>query len=297
MDRVPTLRRVLVVFKTTKLDRYRDALAFADGLEDSDGDVEAVYDRLRSSHDQHLKTVAEVEGLIERSGLKVVRAAQLCKRDAAAVDLVVSVGGDGTLLHCARKVERTPILGVNSAPGTSTGRYCAATKETLEAALAAIRQGTMERVGLTRIALEIRGRKLPYPALNDVLFCHRSPAAATHYLLRVDDNAEFQVSSGLWVATASGSTGGILSAGGEVVTEDDGRFQFRVREPYVRPGGPVLSMTRGFCEGLKLVSRSPANAVFLDGHDVTYQVGLGETLVLRPASNPLWVYGFSRIAE
>lgn len=291
------VRRVLVVFKASKLDRYRERGTFTTGLNHDDEDVKLVFQRLQASHAEHRQSVAAIESILDGLGLEVTRASAPRKRDCARADLVLSFGGDGTFLWTARKVSQTPIVGVNSAPGTSVGRYCACNIAGLPATLDAILSGTLQPRPLTRIEILIRGNRLPYTSLNDVLFCHKSPGAATHYLLRHGETREFQVSSGVWVSTASGSTGGIRSAGGDLMDADDDRLQYRVREPFIKPGIPPLQLMGGFADELKFVSRSPSNQVFLDGHEVSFQVGLGHPVVLRRAEKPLLVYGYRSPTE
>ncbi len=295
-----SIRRVLVIFKASKLERYVDRGSLHRPGAAIDEDTAAVFARLDMAHEEHIASVTEIEAELERSGLDVIRAAQPRKRDAVRADLVISVGGDGTFLWCANKVERTPMLGVNSAPMTSTGHYCAATRETFAQLLDAIRSGDLAPTALMRIAAEIGGERVPYPALNEVLFCHRSPAASSRYLITVgeggDDDSgpykELQVSSGVWVATPSGSTGAIYSAGGERMVASDHRMQFLVREPYERPG-MRLSCRHGYARrSIELLSRSPSNAIFLDGAGLSYPVPFGTRVTLRPDDVPLWVYGY-----
>ena len=288
----PKLRRVLVVYKASKLDRYRERGTFLDGMHHEDKDVQAVFRSLEQSHARHEASIGGIEGILESSGLEVLHASQPRKRDAARVDLVIAVGGDGTFLLCARKLRKTPILGINSAPGSSVGYYSAATQENLPEILDAVRSGKMQPTPLNRIEITLRNSRLPYPALNDMLFAHRFPGAATHYLMRVGEQREVHVSSGIWVATATGSTAGIRSAGGEVMPLNDRRLQYLVREPYQPPGASPLQLKHGYSEHIKLVSRSPSNLLFIDGADTHYQVGLGETVHITPSPDPLLVYGF-----
>ena len=69
-----------------------------------------------------------------RSPLKVLMVERAhAMFDASDADLVVAVGGDGTLLAASHNVVDVPILGVNSAPGHSVGFFCAAKRPTFRA--------------------------------------------------------------------------------------------------------------------------------------------------------------------
>jgi NAD+ kinase len=285
------IRKVLVVYKTSQLERYADLGALAVRANPEDPDVAAIHQRLESAHEEHESASLRVEAILARHHLEVMISSQPRKREADRADLVISVGGDGTFLWCSHKVNGTPILGVNSSPRTSTGHYCGATVDTLEEALDGIRSGLIAPRPLVRIESTIGPLRVPYPATNDILFCHESPAGSTRYLLRVGDRAELQVSSGIWISTASGSTGAMLSAGGQAMAPDDPRLQFRVREPYLVPNRE-LCLLGGYADELKLVSRSPRNAIFIDGRVFRYKVDLATVLWVRRAADPLWVYGY-----
>jgi NAD kinase len=208
--------------------------------------------------------------------------------DLADASLVITIGGDGTFLTVARHVGSTPMLGINSSPSTSTGHYCSATTHTFAAILDGVLNG-LSPVPLTRIAAFVEGEPVRPFALNDVLFAHRSPVASSRYALKVDDRSELQLSSGIWISTATGSTAAILSAGGSEMKADDPRLQFRVREPYSR-GENRLMLLSGFCETLEIVSRSDKNALFLDGHQDPVTVPFGARVRIERANEPLFAF-------
>ncbi len=293
-DAISSIRRVLVVYKASRLDRYRDRGTDMTPPQRRSNDVATVYERVQMAHQEHEESVARVEELLGHSGFEIINATQPRKRDAARADLVVTVGGDGTFLWTARRVENTPILGVNSSPAFSTGHYCAATAASLGSHLQRIASGEATPDNLVRIRPEIDGRRVPYAALNDVLLAHRSPAGSSRYLLRIGDLSELHVSSGLWCCTASGSSGAMRSAGGQPMHVDDGRLQWRVRELYRRDSdAPESQLAAGLSDNaLEIVSRSPSNAIYLDGASVTYNVGFAVSVTLRRDTHPLRVYGY-----
>jgi NAD+ kinase len=201
--------------------------------------------------------------------------------------LVITVGGDGTFLATAQRVGDAVMLGVNSAPGSSVGHYCGTDSEGFEAALEELLAGQAPITRLGRIEMEIGTRRCPLLALNDVLFANRSPACASRYLLRVADAQSFQISSGIWVSTASGSSGAMHSAGGVVMEPGDHRLQFRVREPY----GETLAadaLTQGLTDSpIVVVPRTPNHMIYLDGQLRAYRVGFGSKVSFRLSDTPL----------
>ena len=116
---ISKIRRILLVFKSSKLDRYRDDGSLFARQNPNDEDVTLVYDRLKSAHNEHEQSLEQAEAIFAAHGVEVLRATQPTKADVRKVDLVVTLGGDGTFLWTARKVGNTPMLGVNTAPGAS----------------------------------------------------------------------------------------------------------------------------------------------------------------------------------
>lgn len=243
------------------------------------------------ARDEHVATLAGLEAALRGLPIALERCEEADPARLLGASLVLSVGGDGTFLTAARATRAAPILGVNSSPSTSVGHYCGATLTTVRAHVEAILTGTSPAHALARIAVQIDGAPLPSLALNDALFANTSPALSTRYALEVGGEVELQLSSGIWIATASGSTAAIRSAGGEVMAAGDRRLQYLVREPCRdAAGGPRLG--RGFVSAITIVSRSDRNGIFLDGQPEAHAVPSGATAVLSVADEPLLVHGY-----
>lgn len=267
----------------------------------SDPESLAIARRIGVARTEHAHAIAVVGEALGGSQHEVSWVANPSASDLAGADLIITIGGDGTFLTVARHVVGTPLFGVNSSPTTSTGHYCAATALTFAQRLDDVLADRVQPTALTRIAVEVDAASGPtttdpapsaLPVLNDVLFAHRVPVASTRYALRLGERSELQLSSGIWVATASGSTGGIGSAGGEIMRMDDPRLQFRVREPYTR-GTTSPTLLSGFVDGverLEIVSRNDKNALFLDGHAEPVPVPFGARAIIHRATTPLHAF-------
>lgn len=246
--------------------------------------------RLLRADVENRKARADVTAFLERRGVRydaVVRGSAAARR---RYELVVSLGGDGTFFAAARHVKDAPILGINSDPANSLGLWTCATRDTFPRPLELALEGRLPGTRLTRMALSINGRPIPEQPFNDVLFAHKNPAAMTRYRLEVDGRAEEQKSSGLWVATAAGSTAGIRSAGGRRMPVGSARLQYLVREPYAWPQRRYRFI-RGFADRVSLTSGIVDAGLWIDGARIRYDLHLGDRVDAR-RGEPILVLGY-----
>jgi len=138
---------------------------------------------------------------------------------AARVDIMVSMGGDGTLLAAARAVGLAdiPILGINLG---SLGFLTQLTPEQLVPALNNITSGNYQIQKRMLLKTEIAGgKKLEHPyALNDVVVDNGGISRLIDIKLTV--NGEHIVTykaDGLVLATPTGSTAYSLAVGGPIM--------------------------------------------------------------------------------
>jgi len=250
--------------------------------------------KMRRAHDEHQGTIEEVDRALAQLSARVVwiRRAH-APFDPKDTDLVITVGGDGTLLAASHRVGATPILGVNSAPAHSVGFFCGAKKGHVATALARALDGRMKAVKLARMAVHLNGKPVSTRVLNDALFCHPSPAATTRYILRLGKEVEEQKSSGFWIGPAAGSTAAQRSGGGKILPLSSRDLQLVVREPYT-PEGEKLKLTRALiADGQELFVRSKIREgrLFVDGPHELVDVGMGDRLVFKRSAEPLYVLG------
>jgi NAD+ kinase len=245
-------------------------------------------------HREHQKTLETVERELTRLGVHVhwVRRAHAIF-DASDADLVVAVGGDGTLLAASNNLDGVPILGVNSAPRHSVGFFCAARRTTFAALLRAALAGKLPSITLTRMKVSVNGRVRSSRVLNDALFAHVSPAATSRYVLEVGSRSEEQRSSGFWIGPAAGSTAAQLSAGGRVLPFSSRKLQLVVREPYVPAGKPYRLTRCLIAPGERVIARSNMDeaGLWLDGPHRQIPVRLGDVVEFGASDKSLEVLG------
>jgi NAD+ kinase len=285
--------RVLVIYKKSTyqvmIGERKNPRARA-LLERKDRSVE----RMLASHEDHVHTIAETRSLLERLNVDATFRYRAAADKTEHFDLVISLGGDGTLLTASHLVGTQPVLGINTAPRDSIGYFCGGTKDNLEEVLVSAVQGTLPGVELARVEITLDGEVLSRRVLNDVLFCHEIPAATARYLIRLGDTEEEHRSSGLWVGPAAGSTAAQRSAGGRVLPPTSHQIQFVVREPYM-PNGTRYKLAKGlFTDGQQLLvtSKIHGGRIYVDGPHLKRRVALGGEISVRRSPESLTVLGF-----
>ncbi|XP_039143546.1 probable NADH kinase [Dioscorea cayenensis subsp. rotundata] len=230
------------------------------------------------------------------------------------VDLVITVGGDGTLLKASHFLDETiPILGVNSDPTRieeverfsnefdatrSTGYLCAATVENFEQVLDEMLESRKEPSKLSRISISLNGSKLSAFALNDILVAHPCPATVSRFSFRIksnDQNISNLVncrSSGFRVSTAAGSTAAMLSAGGFPMPILSRDLQYMVREPILprQIDAPLLHGLVKPNQSIEATWYSKEGTIYIDGSHVFCSMQHGDTIEISSNAPMLKVY-------
>jgi len=248
--------------------------------------------RFKSIHDQHYSSLSEIEKVLKAEGVSYRRQVRGGKVNYSLYDLVITVGGDGTFLEGARNVSNQVILGVNSVPGFSVGKFCLATAKNFPRILERIQKNKADLKTLYRLRLKLGRKSLPVDAINDVLVCHKNPAAMTRYSISIGNTKEEHRGSGIWISTAAGSTGAIYSAGGKAMPIVSKKFQYRPRELYrsnkvkYKLTGSVLSAKKG----VEIVSLMREGMIFVDGAHKKHAFPYGSKILVSLSPSPLKVY-------
>jgi NAD+ kinase len=165
-----------------------------------------------------------IEAFIDKETGAIMETKEHCltrNEIAAQVDLLVVLGGDGTLLATARALNRkpVPILAVNLG---GLGFLTEITREELYPTLQAVVEGTHQTDRRVQIEGElIRADEIltSFLALNDVVLNKGAIARILDFELRVNGaKVSTYKSDGLIVSTPTGSTAYSLAAGGPIVT-------------------------------------------------------------------------------
>ncbi len=186
---------------------------------------------------------------------------------ARALDLVIVLGGDGTLLSAVRDTAETdaPLLGVNLG---SLGFLTDVPLSSLFCMLDEIAQGraAVEQRTLMHCDL-LRGETIlgSYKAFNDVVVNKTALARLNNYDLFVDEAfVSTYRADGMIVATPTGSTAYSLSAGGPVVMPTVNAFVITPVAPHSLTHRPLVVPDSAVVE-LLLHSDEEVAYVSLDG--------------------------------
>jgi NAD+ kinase len=150
------------------------------------------------------------------AGVNIVALPELIAR----TDLLIAIGGDGTLLYAAGLVagHEIPLLGINRG---RLGFLTDVLPQDMDACIAAVLAGECEADPRPLLQARLRaadGTEIQRFALNDVVFNRLETGRMLDFETRIDGvYVNTHGGDGLVVATATGSTAYALSCGGPIV--------------------------------------------------------------------------------
>ncbi|MBC7476389.1 MAG: NAD(+)/NADH kinase [Candidatus Sericytochromatia bacterium] len=287
------LDRVLVVYKRSTFDLYNN--------EEYNPNVKKLIDEghvsvksLKDSHNVHQNTV---DNIIEVLSHKNIHLDVIFRGDLKPIedyDIVVTTGGDGTILETSKYVKDIPILGVNSDPVGSVGFFTGATKDDFSDKIDLLLDDKLKKISINRIQLKLNGEPIKDLVLNDVLITHSIPAATSRYIINLKGQTENHRSSGMWISTAAGSTAAIRSAGGFPLPITSDAIQYIVREFYDRGSNKfkLLGGVFNFEDGLEIISQMRLGKFYIDGPYFDYPFTVGDSLTFHKSKFPITLLGF-----
>lgn len=286
------VKRVLVAHKKSKYEMFVDDgnQAALELVRKNDPSVSSVM----ASHARHIASLEAVLAVLKDRGIAHDVFSRSDVHSSEGYDLVVAVGGDGTVLDISHRIGETPILAINSDPVKSVGYFCAGSSDEFGALLSRVIDDHWQPSRLMRFNVAVNGVEFPWPILNDILVSHANPAAVTSVLMQVGEGeAEAQRSSGIWISTPAGSTAAIRSAGGYVMPLESRALQYLVREPCPPVVGAYRHVKgiRRMDERFAITSRMEEGMIYLDGPHVTLPFVLGDVLTLDDSAPDLCLFG------
>ncbi len=242
-----------------------------------------------NAYETHYASLRFVETTLHKAGIAFKKMPRGSFFDENHFDLILSVGGDGTFLDAARPVRKKKLLGLNSDAHHSVGRFCADYATCFPKVLERVTTDRFKVKTVQRMQIVLGGKAVPTPILNDVLICHKSPAAMNHIILKLKGRAERQRSSGLWISTAAGSSAAIKSAGGNELPFESKNFEYKPRELF--EGHGVHYKLRGgvfkSSDKLAVASQMEEGLIYMDGPHHHLRFRYGQVLRVELSKHPL----------
>jgi NAD+ kinase len=166
------------------------------------------------------------------------------------VDLVITVGGDGTFIKSASIFPTRMIVGIK-AKKDSVGYHCTSDKKRYKGHIKAIMDGDFSTIQYFSLAAKVGNKKLPC-AFNEVLIAPDAVGGMLEYSLSVGRKGFRGRGTSLIIYTPAGSTAHAKSAGGAQLSMDsdtvgivpESQFTGNLRNLMV-PSGSKISITSG----------------------------------------------------
>lgn len=207
---------------------------------------------------------------------------------AAACDLLVVLGGDGTILRAVHRVGAPlpPVFGINLG---SLGFLTGVPGENWPQAVESIAEGnfqTSERT-LLRVELERNGRVVEtFTGLNDAVVSRGHHSQLIKVEVRVDgEELTVYHADGLIVATPTGSTAYSMSAGGPLLLPESRCLVVTPICPHVLTNRSTVVSDEAQLE-LRLAQEAPGVTVNVDGQEVR-EFARGDVLRVSRADEKL----------
>jgi NAD+ kinase len=184
---------------------------------------------------------------------------------ASTVDVLLSMGGDGTMLLCAQLLNGAdvPILGINLG---SLGFLTSIAEDSFESALDALETGEIQSETRTVGECTVGGKT--HRVLNDIAigWGGTSRMISLHTSIDGEHITTFSC-DGMILTTPTGSTGHSLSCGGPIIQPGTAAFGISVICPHTLSNRPLVIPDSSTIE-IRIESAHKTILLAVDGKDV-----------------------------
>lgn len=286
-------RKILVIAKMTEYEKIikdKSSPLFA-LIKENDPSVR----KIQLAREEHVASLKAVCAALRKCNAcyQLIRRNQLEDRlKVKNFDLIITVGGDGTIIDTSHFAGSIPILGVNSSTSTSHGHFCLTDGNGVGSVIAGILAGNISPSRLTTLSVMVDGNPLKERVFNEILICDREIGEASRYSVEIDGVKEDQRSDGFFVGTPAGSTGWMHSYGAETLPILDETIQFLVRG-LIRTPKSKFDFAQGKlppAKTLSIYSRMKNGVVLLDGQHIKYPLDWNSKITIERSHVPLMLF-------
>lgn len=212
---------------------------------------------------------------IDVEGAKKMEALEELKKEN--LDLVITLGGDGTTLRVFRNLENeTPILTINV--GGNRGILAEITIDEIDDAMNQIIKDNFFLDKRTRVTASCGGKEFP-PALNEIYISRANLTKTAEIEIKFQNDTVKQKMDGVIIATPSGSTGHSFSLGGPILHESLDVLIITPVAPVYRLASMVVPDER-----IEIICSHDCN-IAIDAQ-VVKAVGYGESIIIKKYKKP-----------
>jgi NAD+ kinase len=285
-------KKVLLVYKHSRLDYASERATDQEKKNIINSNCEYILD-MKNAHLENLRCIKKVEEFLKKLNWDY---RILCRSEVKQTDVkdhfIISIGGDGTLLDISHYCDEEPLLAINSDPQRSVGALCAADINTFPKLIKDIYEDKLAPLTISRLVIHKNKKEYPIKALNDILFCHKNPAALTRFIMKIKNKSFVIKSSGIWLSSAAGSTGAIYSAGADTLAMESRKALYCFRELYSSQGDhPETWAPIEEGETIHLESIMNDAAIYIDGPHSHIDIAFGETITISLHKKTLNLFG------
>ena len=197
-------------------------------------------------------------------------------------DLVIAIGGDGTMLSCSRKFgsEGVPILGINLG---NLGFLADLSPKNLTETLIKVMEGEFKEDRRFFIEAIIEGEECNPLALNEIVIHSGAIAQMIEYDLFIDEEFVWsQKADGLIVSTNTGSTAYSLSGGGPIIHPSLEAFCVLPMFPHSLSSSPLI-VSSGSKITVVLKKNSKKGKISLDSAEI-FSVKKGQKVLMKQSN-------------
>jgi NAD kinase len=243
-----------------------------------------------------LEVVEKVRKLVEGKRYDIVKLDGLNYECFSNRDLVISIGGDATVLRPAGYLIDTPIIGINAQIQTSRGFLTSLNANNVNI-LEEILEGNYQTIQRQRAEVNRNGKSVDELVLNEIYFGTKQLGSSMRYSISFRGKQEEQRSSGLIVVTGTGSTGRYSSMAQDPLSfvkrdvsfpYDSRILKFMVDDLNRDYGDPSIIfgiIKEG--EDIRLESRMNSNGYIASDGNRVYDFNQGDVFRVRLSDRPL----------
>lgn len=233
---------------------------------------------------------AENKEMAQRLGAEYLPIDSFCE----CVDMVLAMGGDGTMLYAARALygSELPVMGINLG---SLGFLTSVSDTEMDQALKSIASGECQVSKRDMAACQVfqGDQELGMePALNDIVLGWGQSSRIVTLRLLIDGEAVSSfMCDGMIISTPTGSTGHSLSAGGPILHPGVAGFGINLICPHTLSSRPLV-VPISSCIEVEIVHAVKELILSIDGQD-RYKMEQGDRIKIKCSPHALPVLQLS----